>query len=141
MVNPRSMENLKPFDKGVSGNPNGRPKGKSPAELNELKGQTKHEVVDAIHRSLMMNMEELKNALQDPQATVAQQLVGRIIMKALKDGCFQRAQFLLNYVLGRPKTFENDDNSAPDMATPQAVLTGVPTNVLIELMAKHKTSG
>lgn len=130
------VEHLSPWPKGVSGNPNGRPR--TAPEIKQLKDEAKAEVVEAIHRSLLMTMPELTAKLKDPTTTVAQQLVCRIVIKALKEGCYQRAQFMLNYVIGRPKAFENDDNSAPDIPTPGSVLAGVPTNVLIEFMMQYQ---
>lgn len=137
MVSAKSLDNLKPFQKGQSGYRGG----KNPAEINELKGQAKLEVVEAINRSMLMTMEELTSSLQDPKATIAQQLVGRILVKAMKEGCHQKAQFVMNYVLGRPKTFENDDNSGPDNPTPQGVLGGVPSSILLELMQRQQNGG
>lgn len=141
MVSAKSLDNLKPFQKGTTGlSYRG---GRNPAEINELKGHAKLEVVEAINRSMLMTMEELTQSLQDPKATIAQQLVGRILVKAMKEGCHQKAQFVMNYVLGRPKTFENDDNSGPDSGEPkpQDAFKGVPNAVLIELMSKYKEPG
>lgn len=133
------IDNLTPWPKGVSGNPKGR--ARVPEEIKMLKGEAKAEVVEAIHRSLLMTMAELTATLKSPDTSIAQQLVARIIIKALKDGCYQRAQFLLNYVIGRPKQFEDGDNSAPDSPSAGTVLSGVPTNVLIEFMQHYQKAG
>lgn len=126
-----------PFQKGVITNPLGRPK--NPAEIRELQASAKLEVIEAINSALVLTPEQLKAKLAQPGATMAQHLVGSIISKAIKDGCFMRAQFLINYVLGRPKIFnpedipDNGDGPAP---TASEVLKGVPSSILLE-MVKH----
>ena len=61
-----SNANLKPFQPGESGNPNGRPKGKSiTAELRKLidKGDTAEELADILYRMSRKDLPALKELL------------------------------------------------------------------------------
>jgi hypothetical protein len=129
--------NLGYFQKGSSGNPAGRRK--MPFEINELKAVCKLEVIDAINSTLLMTRDELKKVSADPTATMAQLVVASITQKAIQEGCFARAQFLMNYVIGRPKTFEIDqaDDEAPSV---QKVLKGVPSSILLEMVKSGRNS-
>jgi hypothetical protein len=122
----------------VSGNPNGRPK--APKEILELQDTTKLEVIKAINEALILTPDELKRKLADPKATMAQHLVGSILSKAIKEGCFARAQFLVNYVLGRPKTFEMPEGEDEGTPNAQQVLKGVPSSILLEMVKSAQGS-
>jgi hypothetical protein len=126
------------FKKGSSGNAKGRPK-LMPYEVIELQDMAKVEVITAINATMLMTREELKKTSEDPAASLAQLLVGSIIQKAIKEGCFSRAQFLVNYVLGRPKMFdlESADDDAPSV---QKVLKGVPSSILLEMVKSGRNS-
>jgi hypothetical protein len=125
------------FQKGTSGNPAGRRK--MPYELKELQSVCKLEVIDAINTTLLMTREEIKKISADTGSTMAQLVVASIVQKAIQEGCFMRAQFLMNYVLGRPKTFELDqaDDEAPSV---QKVLKGVPSSILLEMVKSGRNS-
>ena len=125
------------FIKGQSGNPNGRPG--LPPDVRELQEITRVEVLRAINSSLIMTPQQIKEKLEDPAATMAQHLVGSVLSKAIKEGCYARAQFLVNYVLGRPKTFEVPEENE-DSVVVQQVLKGIPSSVLLKMVENGRNS-
>ena len=124
------------FKKGHSGNAKGRPK-LMPYEVIELQDCAKVEVITAVNAAMLMTREELKKSSEDPTASLAQLLVGSIMQQAIKEGCSSRGQFLLNYVLGRPKVYEHRGDS-DDLPSAQKVLKGVPSSILLEMVKSDR---
>lgn len=81
-----NVHNLKPFQKGVSGNPNGRPR-KIPA-LDELLADILNEETDGV--------------------SVARQILEMYVREALK-GNLTAAEALFNRAYGKPKPAAQDD--------------------------------
>jgi hypothetical protein len=125
------------FKKGVSGNPAGRRK--MPYEIRELQSVCKLEVIDAINSTLLMTREEIKKIISNPHSTMAQLVVASLVQKAIQEGCYMRAQFLMNYVIGRPKTFDMEQGS-DETPTAQKVLKGVPSSILLEMVKSGRES-
>lgn len=132
MAHPNSLANLKSWQKGESGNPRGGMSVR--AEIKALQTEAKVEVMEVISKTLLMTPAQLKASLEDPSVTMAQHLVASVLSKAIKQGCPMRAQFLMNYVLGRPKTFDPLEDHDPDQPTAGKVLKGVPSSILLEMV-------
>lgn len=128
--------NLKPWGPGQSGNPAGRPA--IAPELKELAKSSKQLVLAAISSAMLQTSDELRTTVSDPSATMAQHLVASVLSRAIKDGCPVRAQFLLNYVLGRPGNFDPKDVDTGE--GPTRTLQTVPSSVLIDLLRAHDQS-
>lgn len=74
----------RPFPKGVSGNPNGRPKGSGLSITTEIK-------------------KKLEECPDGQKATYLQLLINRILKQAIQDGDQQMITKIWNYVDGMPK--------------------------------------
>jgi hypothetical protein len=83
-------QNLKPFEKGVSGNPNGRPKGVTNSKVRLLRIL---EMVTSAKNPVTGELEDF---------TIAEQLDIKIIAKAMK-GDIRAYQELLDRLEGRAK--------------------------------------
>jgi hypothetical protein len=129
-----SSGNLKPWKPGQSGNPAGR--AVIAPELRELAKSSRATVLAAISQVMLLTSEELKEAVSEPSTTMAQHLVASVLSKAIKEGCPMRAQFLLNYILGRPAQFDPKDVEDSQAGGKQA-LEVVPSSVLIEVLRAH----
>ena len=79
----RQLANLKPFKKGQSGNPNGRPKG-----------------TFSLITILKKKLQELK---EGSDRTYAELLVERIVKDAIADGDDSQIKNILQYIEGMPK--------------------------------------
>lgn len=96
-----NTDNLKPFKKGQSGNPNGRPK----SYVTGLKdiGYNMTEINMAIRNMLSMNMNELKAVFENPDATILEKTVAGAMRKSLEKGSLYSIETLLSRVFGKPK--------------------------------------
>ena len=88
------------FMPGTSGNPNGRPR--VPRQIQQLKETARVEVLKAMAECLLMNKAELQSVPNDPNRNAAQRLTASILINAINSGCPARAQFFMNYILGKP---------------------------------------
>lgn len=93
--------NLKPFQPGESGNPNGRPR-KYVSDLKQ-QGYKLSEVNDAIQALMSMDLEELKTVAQNPKATVLELTIALAIKKSIDKGSLYSIETLLTRVYGKPK--------------------------------------
>lgn len=92
-------KNLKPFKKGQSGNPSGKPK--VPTEIREAQKVTSQEFVRVASEFLLMDRRQIKERLENPTASMLEMLIGGIIAKAATTSDYQRANFILDRTIGR----------------------------------------
>lgn len=106
------IPNSKPFPKGVSGNPNGRPR-KFVSTLKGM-GYKNSEVADSIQSMLAMTLEELKDIYQNPDSTVLEKTVAGAIKKSIEKGDLHSIEILLSRVFGKPKESVKIDSPVPE---------------------------
>lgn len=115
--NPRAKDNLKPFVKGKSGNPNGRP----PKVFTDLARQyeaagfkpvTKREITEALEMLIGLPEDRLKEILIDPD----QPTFFKILIRSMvgKDGV-NTIEAILNRIHGKPtQSIETEFSAKPD---------------------------
>jgi hypothetical protein len=89
------------FTKGQSGNPNGRPR-KYVSTLRE-QGYKLSEINDCIQVMMAMTIEELKEAFENPNATVLEKTIAAAIKRSIEKGSLYSIETLLSRVYGKPK--------------------------------------
>ncbi len=104
--------NLKPWPKGVSGNPGG--KAKIPEALRGILSLTQLEVTKLISKYARMSYEEISTILLNKSGTVLELAVCSIFVESIEKGDFARVGFLLERSVGKVKDIEDDseDQSA-----------------------------
>ena len=94
-----SKQRGKPFKKGKSGNPGGRPKASN--TMKELKKLSKNKFAEILMKFLYLTNEEIKEIVRNPKTAMLELMLGSVILKAIRTGDQQRLDFLLNRCIGR----------------------------------------
>lgn len=96
----KDIEKFK-FVKGESGNPAGRPK-KFISSL-KAQGYKLSEINDCIRTMLSLTLTQLKEAMQNPMATVMEMIIASAIKKAITSGDLSVFETLVSRTYGKPK--------------------------------------
>jgi hypothetical protein len=89
------------WEKGVSGNPNGRPR--KYVSLLKDAGYKLSEINDTIQTMMAMDLQELKGVYENPQATILEKTIASAMRKSLEKGSLYSLETLLTRVYGKPK--------------------------------------
>jgi hypothetical protein len=82
----------------------GRPR--LPADLAAIKGLSKEDTLLAICSVMRMTYRELEHLRENPNSSVAEMIAAKMALSAVEDGCYMSAQFLINYVVGKPTQYD-----------------------------------
>jgi hypothetical protein len=89
------------FSQGESGNPNGRPR--KIVSLLKDQGYKLSEINDTLMALLSMDMNELKEAFENPKATVLEKAVAGAIRKSIEKGSLYNIETIITRAMGKPK--------------------------------------
>jgi len=95
------IPNNKPFEKGQSGNPNGRPR--KYVTLLVEQGYKRSEINDTIQNMMAMTVDELKQVWDNPKATILEKTIASAMRKSIEKGTLYSLETLLSRVYGLPK--------------------------------------
>jgi hypothetical protein len=96
------------FNKGQSGNPNGRPR--KYVSLLKEQGYKVSEINDTIQAMMAMEFEELKSVWDNPKATILEKTIAAAMRKSLERGSLYSLETLLTRVYGKPKETVDTNN-------------------------------
>lgn len=106
------IANLKPWPKGVSGNPQGTVK--LPPELKAIRALTGHETARLIAKYARMPLDQIEITLKNPTTPALEAAICSIFNQAHKKGDWLRLAFLLDRALGKvtdvPPDIQENDN-------------------------------
>lgn len=95
MNNKKGLLNLKPFKKGQSGNPNGRPP--EPKEYKEAKALNKFLVAKILNRFSRVTHEEIKSIISHKRTPALDKLIACLI----DEGIHNPSPVIMNFILDR----------------------------------------
>ena len=119
----RQLAGLRPFKKGVSGNPAGGKKHNP--ELKAIKNLTQKELIDVSNMVLKGTMEELLDIREDSESTVLQRMLAAVAVRVMKKGDMHAMDILLNRMIGKVKDKIDVNNLN---STPARVIVTMPSN-------------
>ena len=102
------------FDKGESGNPNGRPR-KMVTLLKGL-GYSRSDVVTTIENMMGMTLEELAAIYKNDDATILERTIAHAMKKSLDKGSLYSVETLISRAHGMPK--QETDNTNKNIEQP-----------------------
>jgi len=92
---------IQQWEKGESGNPNGRPR--KYVSLLKEHGYKLSEINDTIQNMMAMDLEELKGVFENPKATILEKTVANAMKRSLEKGSLYSIETLLTRVYGKPR--------------------------------------
>lgn len=107
----RPEDNPKPFKKGVSGNPEGRPK-KIYTIIKEM-GYSADDMKSVFRELAWYTVFELKEVFKDENKPAIVRIVSNQLWLALKNGDMGKVKEILEYTLGKPSQFLDVKTDAP----------------------------
>lgn len=110
---PRSLQNLKPWQPGQSGNPSGRG-GTLPPDIRKLRKANQAELIELVNRLLQMTDAEAIEAVASPDATQLHHATQAVVGRA-RGGDVKAFSYLMELAAGRIPENDYDGFSEEDL--------------------------
>ena len=114
-------KNLIPYQKGQTGNPNGRPR-KFVCQLKDM-GYNKQDINQTIENMMAMTLNELADIFKDEHATILERTIANAMRKSLEKGTLYSLETLISRVHGVPTQTVNQTISE------KPIFNGIDINV------------
>ena len=121
MPSEEGYKNLIPYQKGQTGNPNGRPR-KFVCQLKDI-GYSKQDINQTVQNMMGMTLSELSEIFKDENCTILERTVANALNKSLSKGSLYSLETLISRVHGVPSQTINQ------LITEKPIFNGIDINV------------
>lgn len=106
-------------------------------DVRKVKAVARNHALAVISRLMLMSADKLKDLFENPNTTATELAVASILRKVIKQGDALSMQFLMNYVVGKPSTY---DPGPEDLSAAQrAHLAQIPSHLLTEFLKQSES--
>lgn len=127
----------RPFPKGVASNPAGRPA--MPEAIKKLQKNSRIVIMEAMCSMILKPVHEIEKIAESRDSASMVALMASVMEKGIKLGCNTRAQFFMNYMIGKPLDFDPSILDEEEGVVEKALET-MPSTVLTTALREYSAS-
>lgn len=127
----------KPFPKGVSSNPSGRPA--MPEAIKKLQKNSRIIIMEAMCNMILQPVSEVEKIAANKESASMIALLSAVMSKGIAQGCNVRAQFFMNYMIGKPLDFDPKILDEEESIV-EGVIKEMPSTVLTKALKEYSDS-
>lgn len=125
------------FEKGSCPNPGGRPA--MPEALKKLQKNSRVVIMEAMLGMILKPVHEVEAIAESNKSASMIALLASVMTKGISMGCNTRAQFFMNYMIGKPLDFDPETLEQEESIVENAI-EKMPSEILNQALREYSAS-